>query len=117
MKKQNIEAWERIRVLNDNEIRSFVAAEKGRLGVLLQGFEVTWAATETECLLEVYSKGSQTIVAIDNHPWPWGKGIALGRISQQTDGNDTLEQIQQAGRAFYYLWRKEIDNLTRNLGA
>lgn len=113
MRSQNSEIWEQIRDVDDEEIRSFISSEKKRLGDMLQGFSITWCRTETEYYLELYSEGSQP--PLENHPWPYGTGFRLGRTPIMVQGQETLSQLQQAGRAFYYLWRGEIQNLKRDL--
>ena len=114
MNKHNVEMWEKVREVDDNEIRSFAASEKERLESLLCGFDITWANTETEYQLMLYSRASRTIVK--EHPWPYGEGKIIGRIAIFENGCDTLEQVQRAGRAFYYLWRNELKKLNRDLG-
>lgn len=80
---------------------------------MLRGFSITWCQIETEYYLELCSEGSQT--PLENHPWPYGKGFRLGSTPIMVHGQETLPQLQQAGRAFYYLWRGEIQNLKRDL--
>lgn len=114
MNEQNVEMWEKIREVNDGQIRDFIAFEKNRLGDLLRGFTISWYQTEMEYHLELFSEGSQKPIA--DHPFPFGKGFRLGSIPKLIDGCDTLIHMQQAGRAFYFLWKKEIENLKRDLG-
>lgn len=116
MKKPYDGKWEQIRLVSDDEIRSFIVSEKDRLGNILQGFEVTWNPTETGYQLELYScaDGKEYI---GKHPWPFGSGFCIGELLFRFgEGVDILDEIQEAGREFYYLWRKEIKNLKRNLG-
>lgn len=114
MNKQNIDMLERIREVDDNEIREFISSEKDRLGVILQGFTVTWFETEQEYQLILSSDGTRT--KVEGHPWPFERGFTIGRIPKSVNGQHTFNVIKCAGRAFYYLWRKEIWNLKRDLG-
>lgn len=113
MKKENVEAWEQIRGVDDDEIRNFFMSEKDRLGDILDGFKVSWARTETDYRLELWSQGHQ--LPGENQQPLYGSGFELGRIPIMIQNCDTLQQVQQAGRAVYFLWKKEIKNLKRDL--
>lgn len=115
MKRQNADALERIKTASDEEIRQFVASEKERLGPILKGFTISWAESETQYQLELYSEADSRN-AEEGHPWPYGQGFNIGEIQKSEDGREMFEVVPRAGRAFYFLWKQEIMNLKRDLG-